>query len=294
MNLLNKMKYFLIFSGLLTFLSVGALWFFGLNTSVDFTGGIVANYDVTNQDSQALLASIPAVYAQNKLELENIKAQGNSIVVQTKSTDATLIQKVNEQLGLPLNSVEVVGSALGAEFAKKSALGVFLTVVGILLYISYAFRTVPKPYSGFRFAVSTIVALVHDILVLLGVFSVLGKFFFVEIDILFVTALLTLLGFSVNDTIVVFDRVRENLLHDKKSTKFFDLVNKAINETIRRSLISSSTVILVLLVMLFFGGSTIRLFMLALVVGMLVGTYSSIFIACPVLVLWETKRSAKK
>ena len=154
------------------------------------------------------------------------------------------------------------------------------------MYITWSFRKVPKPTSSFRFGISAIVALIHDVLVLLGTFSILGHFFGIEIDSLFVTAALTVIGFSVHDTIVVFDRIRENLRR-VGGENFAEVVNDSILQTLDRSLNTSLTVILVLIALLIFGGDTIRWFVLALLVGVTSGTYSSIFNAAPLLVVWQ-------
>lgn len=156
----------------------------------------------------------------------------------------------------------------------------------IVVYITWSFRSVPKPTSSFRFGVSAIIALIHDVLVLLGLFSIFGHFFGVEIDSLFVTAVLTVIGFSVHDTIVVFDRIRENLKR-VGGENFGEVVNDSILQTLDRSLNTSLTVVLVLSALLIFGGETIRWFVLALLIGVISGTYSSIFNASPLLVVWQ-------
>jgi preprotein translocase subunit SecF len=156
----------------------------------------------------------------------------------------------------------------------------------IVLYITWTFRKIPKPASSIRFGICAIIALVHDVLVLLGVFSIFGHFFNVEVDSLFVTAILTVIGFSVHDTIVVFDRIRENLKR-VGSENFEEVVNDSILQTLDRSLNTSLTVVLVLSALLLFGGESIRWFVVALLIGVISGTYSSIFNAAPLLVVWQ-------
>src|SRR6185369_15960728 len=166
----------------------------------------------------------------------------------------------------------------------------------IVLYIAWSFRSVPKPVSSWRFGVCAIIALLHDVLVLLGIFAILGHFWHVELDNLFVTAVLTVIGFSVHDTIVVFDRIRENLRRTSGSP-FAQVVNDSILQTLVRSLNTSLTAILVLFTLLLFGGITIKWFVVALLIGIVSGTYSSIFNAAPLLVLWDeldAKRRARK
>lgn len=163
-----------------------------------------------------------------------------------------------------------------------------------MLYIVWAFRSVPKPASSLRFGICTILALIHDVVLVIGIFSLLGHFFLIEVDSLFVTAILTIIGFSVHDTIVVFDRIRENLRR-MPNLEFANVVNESIIQTMARSLNTSLTVLLVLFTMLLFGGESIRWFIVALLVGITSGTYSSIFNAAPLLVLWEewSQRRAK-
>ncbi len=184
-----------------------------------------------------------------------------------------------------------VGPVVGKELTRNAFYQLILVSLGIVLYLAYAFRRVPRPVTSWRFGWSAIVALIHDLLVVLGVFSLLGHFKGVEIDSMFVTAMLTVLGFSVHDTIVVFDRIRENLkVYAGQSIEF--VVNHSIAQTIVRSLNTSLTVLFVLLALLLFGGETIRWFVFALFIGVIVGTYSSIFIASPVLVLWQRWKKA--
>ena len=166
-----------------------------------------------------------------------------------------------------------------------------ITILAIVLYVTWAFRKVPKPASGISFGVCTIIALVHDVIVVVGAFAILGHFFGIEVDSLFITALLTVLGFSVHDTIVVFDRIRENLR--KYDYSFEEIVNHSVLQTFARSLNTSLTVLFVLLALLLFGGSPIKSFILALLIGVISGTYSSIFNAAPLLVVWQNLKKKK-
>ena len=177
---------------------------------------------------------------------------------------------------------------IGKELEQKAAIALVISWVMIVLYITFAFRKVPKPASSFRFGVAAIVSLIHDALVVIGAFAIFGYYFHVEIDTLFVTALLTVIGFSVHDTIVVFDRVRENL-PKHLSKKFETVVDISITQTLARSLNTSLTVVFVLTALLLFGGETIKWFVVALLIGIISGTYSSIFNAAALLSWWEEK-----
>ena len=167
-----------------------------------------------------------------------------------------------------------------------------LVILGIVLYITFAFRKVSEPISSWKYGLVAIAALVHDVLIPTGVFAVLGHFLGYEVDTLFVTALLVILGFSVHDTIVVFDRVRENLRHSTGRKPFDQIVGESVSQTFTRSINTSLTTLLALIVLYFFGGSTTEHFSLALIIGIAAGTYSSIFIGSPLLVtlnLWKGK-----
>lgn len=183
-------------------------------------------------------------------------------------------------------SFESIGPVVGNEVKNNTVWAVIITLIAIMLYIIWAFRKVSYPARSSQYAVSAIFALFHDILITAGIFSVLGHFYGVEVGVTFVAALLTILGYSINDTIVVFDRIRENLLRSRNED-FESLVNRSVNETFVRSINTSFTVLLTLFVLYLFGGSTIHLFILALLIGVTFGTYSSIFVASAMLVAWQ-------
>ena len=182
-------------------------------------------------------------------------------------------------------SFSSVGPTIGNELKQKSYYAIALVLLAIVIYIAWAFRRVSRPVASWKYGVAAIIALLHDVIIPTGVFSALGHFLGYEVDVLFVTALLTVLGFSVHDTIVVFDRIRENLL--KREGSFEDIVNYSVNQTMTRSINTSATVMLVLLAVYFFGGESVRNFTLVLILGVFFGTYSSIFIASPILVVWH-------
>lgn len=176
----------------------------------------------------------------------------------------------------------------------RAIFAVILASVMIVLYIAFAFRRVPRHIGKWRFGLTAIIALVHDLGIMLGVYVYLGAFVGVEIDSLFITALLTILGFSVHDTIVVFDRIREKLKYQGKDESFEEIANQALNETLGRSINTSFSVLLTLLALFFFGSESIRYFVLSLLIGILSGTYSSIFVATPLLVDWQNWVKNKK
>ena len=180
---------------------------------------------------------------------------------------------------------DAVGASIGQELKRKSFNATLLVLLMVIVYISFAFRRVSKPIASWKYGLSAIIALFHDVLITLGIFAVLGRFYGTEINAPFIAAILTVVGYSVNDTIIVFDRIRENL--PKSRENFEETVNLSINQTISRSINTSFSAILALLAIFFFGGDTIKDFSLALIIGISIGTYSSIFLASPLLVVWD-------
>jgi len=281
-----KWAYF-AFSLLILVPGVISLVAYKLQLAIDFTGGTLLEIHF----QQALDNShIRDVAKSLRLELSSIQPSGeNTYLLRLKPITAEQNEELKKALGSNVEEkrFETVGPVVGKELTQKALAAVGIASIAIVVYIAWAFRHVPKPYSSWKFGISAVAALLHDVFVVLGVFSLLGHFYHVEIDALFVTAMLTVIGFSVHDTIVVFDRVRENLpkMADKS---FTEVVNFSLTETLVRSLNTSMTVILTLTALLLFGGEPIRWFIVALLVGITSGTYSSIFNAAPLLVLWES------
>lgn len=283
--------YYFIFSLLIILPGLYFLITSGLKLGIDFTGGALLEYRIQSTvDSEQLRK----VISGEEVEVGQITKSGdNTYIIRTKPLDQQKINVIKENLTEKFGPVEerrqeFVGPVIGKELTQKSGWALVLASITIVLYIAFSFRKVPKPASSLRFGIAAIVALLHDVLLVVGVFAILGKFLGVEVDTLFVTALLTIIGFSVHDTIVVFDRIRENLLKNI-GRKFIDVANISVVQTIGRSLNTSLTVVFVLVALLLFGGETIRWFVVALLVGIISGTYSSIFNATALLVWWEEK-----
>lgn len=262
----------------------------GLRLGIDFTGGALLEYGFKKELNVEVLKRV----VSQDVEVGQITTTGNkSYLIRTKPIDQSKINKIKADLISKFGPVEErrienVGPIIGKELTQKALIALGLASIAIVLYIAFSFRKVPKPTSSWRFGITAVVALIHDILVVVGIFSILGKILGVEVDTLFVTALLTVIGFSVHDTIVVFDRIRENLLKNP-GRKFTDITNLSIVQTLGRSLNTSLTVVFVLTALLLFGGETIKWFVVALLVGVVSGTYSSIFNATALLVYWEEK-----
>lgn len=257
-----------------------------LRLSIDFTGGSLL--EIQTKVSKEKLEEL----AKNeKLEVSSIQGSGDNIyLIRLKElSNDQKIKYVNLIGDATEKRFETVGPVIGKELTQKAILSIVVASLTIVLYMAWSFRQIPKPYGSWKFGMSAVIALLHDALVVLGLFSIFGVLWHVEVDSLFVTAILTVIGFSVHDTIVVFDRIRENL-PKMPSNSFEEVVDFSISETLVRSLNTSLTAVLTLLCLLLFGGTNIRWFVVALLVGIVSGTYSSIFNAAPLLVLWETKR----
>ncbi len=291
LNIIGKRKIWYTTSVVLFAASILAVGIWGLNFGIDFTGGTLYEIKWANKvpDNAAIVAAIN-------------KAEHVEVVVQLAGETNTLMrlpniteeshQKIAKELiklGAFLElSFETVGPTVGQELKQRSITALIIVLLAIIAYISFAFRKVSKPVPSWRYGVVAVVALFHDVVIPVGVFAALGHYLDVKIDILFVTAALTVLGFSVHDTIVVFDRIRENIIRRPGKT-FEETVNNSVNETLVRSINTSLTVLIVLLAVFFFGGVTIKYFVLMLILGIVSGTYSSIFIASPLLVSWYLK-----
>ena len=307
LNIIKNSKYFYLFSGTLLLISLLSLIAWGLKPGIDFTGGsflelnFMAGRPATGDIQKALTG----------LDLGELKIQESgekNIILRFKHIDEETHQKIISQIRdnfknerdpaqvVQEERFESVGPIIGKELRDRSWLAIFLASIMIIGYIAYAFRKVSKPVASWKFGVIAVVALIHDILIVTGTFSLLGHLAGVEVDSLFITALLTILGFSVHDTIVVFDRTRENLKinHEYREKKPFDeIVGKSVTQTFTRSINTSLTTLIALLILYIFGSEATRYFSLALIVGILVGTYSSIFIASTLLVSvekWQGKK----
>jgi len=270
-----------------------SLIFFGLKLGIDFTGGTLwelqFNQSVQSEQIKEVLAR--GGFDDSVVQLSSDKGLDNNVAIirikelkessdQKKAIEADFTSSIGPFTELQISTV---GSSVGNEIRNRAILAVFIASIGILLYIAYAFRNTQNPV---LYGLCALAAMLHDVLLVLGVFSILGEVADVEIDALFVTAILTVIGFSVHDTIVVFDRIRENLAR-KAAPEFEEVVNYSLAQTIVRSVNTSITVVFTLLALYLFGGESTKYFVLALLIGVVSGTYSSIFNASQLLVSWE-------
>lgn len=286
MELIKYKKIYFIISAIVIIPGIISLFMFGLNYGIDFTGGSLTEISNINSQNQSIIK----IFKENKIEIQSVKKNGDGLVIRSEPMTQSQHSKIIELLkrsdpNIREKSFETVGPTIGRETEVNALKAVFFASIAIALYIAFAFRAVSRPISSWKFGVCAILALLHDVLVVVGVFSILGKLLGVEVDSLFITALLTVMGFSVHDTIVVFDRIRENLKKNY-NLPFENVVNNSILETLNRSLNTSLTVVISLFTLLLFGGESIHWFVIALLVGIVSGTYSSIFNASPLLVAW--------
>lgn len=300
-RIIQKRNWLFAFSLAVTIPGLIAWGMFGLKLGIDFTGGsrLTISFAAERPAGPALAETV------TKIGIGTATAQtagDKDIVIRMPNLSNDQRQQALTAIqaaypGATETAFESIGPTLGKELFRRAVLAIGLVVLAIVLYISWAFRKVGiGPVPAWVYGVSAIVSLFHDLLIVVGVFALLGHFAHVEIDALFVTALLTVLGFSVHDTIVVFDRVRERLRIGREST-FEETVNVSLNQTLVRSLNTSLTTMLVLVALYLFGGESIRNFTLALLIGIASGTYSSIFVATPLLVVyerWQAKRRFAK
>lgn len=293
MWIIEKRKYFFGLSSLLVALSIAAMFVWGFNFGIDFTGGSIT--EVTySQDKPDLDSIKEAIDLNGQYEGYSVRPAGESgYVIRTKqineSQKNSLVDLISfgETENITIERFNSIGPVAGEELRNKSYIAISIVMVAILLFVIFAFRKVSEPVPSWKYGIATIVALMHDVLIPTGIFVVLGYVVGIEIDLLFVAALLSIMGYSVNDTIVVFDRVRENLLDNKEMNHkepFEETVGRGLMQTMARSINTSLTTITVLVFLYFFGGEATKNFSLILLLGMIAGTYSSIFLASPLLV----------
>lgn len=272
-----------------------------IKVGIDYTGGTTLQYGVKEDITNDKLASVRTNLEKNGIENPYLQiihvnkqqeTELNSILsirtkfIEENSTDQEVITGViSKNFDSPeLVQVTSVGPTLGAELFKNSMIALALALIGIIAYLTFRFQ--------FDYALAAILGLIHDTLFVVGIFSILGLFYNVQVDALFVTAVLTVIGFSVHDTIVVFDRVRENLKYYGKKMSFGEIMNASINQTLARSINTSLTTLITLLALYFLGGVTTKDFVLAMILGIMIGTYSSIFFCSTLVDIWENKKNS--
>ncbi len=289
----QRLKFFII-SGSLVLASIILLVIWGLKPGIDFKGGVLI--EIKFEEKYPNKAQF--INKLEDLKLNDLTVQvseQNRILVKFISDDDEVNTKVQARIkkNYPKSTIErtsFISSVISDELKNKAVQATVVAIIGIMFYVMWAFRKVSYPVESWKYGLGAILALAHDIIITLGVFVFLGHQYGLEVNIPFIAALLTILGYSVNDTIVIFDRIRENLNKIEAKKNFEDTVNRSINESLARSINTSLTVVVVLLAIIFFGGESIKYFAIALLIGIILGTYSSIFIASAILVeAWKMK-----
>jgi preprotein translocase subunit SecF len=292
LDFVGKRRIAVIFSVLLILIGIGSLVVKGgPNYGIDFAGGVLVQVKFQEETNAADIKKALKPMDLQGLTVQRFGDETNEYLLRAQNSSAELeglARQINNTLEetygkgkVEIRRVEMVGPQVGKDLREKGLLAILYAMIGILIYVSWRFE--------FRFAVGAILALVHDVLITLGAFSLTDR----EIDLPIIAAFLAIIGYSLNDTIIVYDRIRENMgKHAKEG--FSAIVNRSVNETLSRTILTSGTTLLVVLALFIFGGGVIHNFAFALLVGIIVGTYSSIFIASPLLIFWDSYRARKK
>jgi preprotein translocase subunit SecF len=290
MDIIAKRRIFLTISIALVVISAAVLSTSGLNLGIDFTSGTTLTYQFQGGDPGT--GDVYEALSRSGHPEAIVQAMGDDqYFIRTDDLGNSGVEEVNNEVAKLAEAPAIVldtstvGASVAEDTVRNAIIAVIVAAVFVMIYIMYAFRSVPNSY---KYAFAAIVALMHDVVIVLGVFAILGLAIDAEVNAIFIVGILTVIGYSVNDTIVIFDRIRENVTL-APGREFRNTVNLSINESVTRSLGTSITTTTVILAMLLFGGASLRDFLIVLLAGVVIGTYSSIFVAAQVLVLWERR-----
>lgn len=302
MFIVNHKKIFFGISIALVAASFVFMSVFSLQFGIDFTGGSVleVSYESRPENGKVLIEEKLSSIGQEGFVVRETGDTG--YIIKTKTIDEASKNNLISEISFDGKKAEekrfnTVGPTLGNELKTRASVALVIVILAIIMFIAYTFRAVSKPVSSWKYGLVAIIALVHDVIITIGFFSLMGHYLGTEVDTLFVTALLVILGYSINDTIVVLDRVRENLKDKQdniKDQKFEEIVGQSLKETFTRSINTSLTTLLSLGALYVLGGIATQSFALALIVGIVSGTYSSIFVAAPLLVVFKNSQKPKK
>ena len=295
MNIIGNRKIFLSISGLLVAAAIICIFIFGFRPGIDFTGGTLWQIKFPISNFQFSIDSLKEFFEKD-LGVKNTQvfpASEGSFLVRLghipEEQHQIYLSALKDKFGdIEELQFEAIGPSIGKELRQRAIWAIVLVLLGISLYVAFAFRKVSYPIKSWKYGVITLLTLFHDVAIPAGMFAILGWKFGIEVDTNFIVALLVIMGFSVHDTIVVFDRIRENLLDFKNRSDLPTLINNSVNSTLARSVNTSLTLVLVLLAMFFLGPITLKYFILTILVGTVVGTYSSIFVASPLLLYFTS------
>ncbi len=300
MTFLQLSKVFLVLSGLAILASIVLFITPGPKFSIEFTGGTLMEVRLPEGKTKEELNTVLQNYAKKAGSLGNYTisalngAAGHSFLMRMRDLTNEEHVALKSQMDKTFGNVQelqytTIGPSLSASLKQNSFIALAVASVAIIAYLAFAFRKLPRKLSPWKFGVLAVVAFIHDVIITAGVFIVLGRFTTFEFDPLFVTALLTILAYSANDTIVIFDRIRANLSYENRSESFETTVTRALKQSVTRTLNTAIAALIMLFAIFFMGSQSIRWFILALIAGTVIGAYSSYFIACPLLIFWRKK-----
>ena len=300
MFVIKHRKIFVLISAIMVFLSLTSIFVFGLNPGIDFRGGALTEIEyIRERPSQQILKEKVEEVGLGSMVLQPSGDKGYLIKSRDLNQNEHSVLLRTLSLGDEYPFVEKnfnsIGPSVGEELSRKAALAILLSSLLVVIFIAFSFRKVSRPVSSWKYGIIAIAALLHDVLIIAGLFALISHYSGIEASSLFVVAALTIVGLSVSDTIVVFDRIRENLKEQEEKIKieFKEVVARSLGQSYTRSILTSLTTILVLLSLFFFGPASTKYFALILTAGMFFGTYSSIFFASPILVMWNEARKKK-
>lgn len=300
MNLIKFRYIFFFISGVLIITSIAAVFAYGLKPGIDFTGGTLWQIAITQNNAEQTQNYIEELknFFENELNIKNAtiypEAEGQGYLIKfshiSEEEHQNYLTALNYKFGqIEEMRYEAIGPAIGKELKGKAIWAIIFVLLGISLYVAYAFRKVSYPVKSWKYGIITLITLFHDVIISIGALALLGWKFGVELDTKFIVALLVIIGFSVHDTIVVFDRIRENLLTDRGRKDLKEIINDSVRQTFARSVNTSLTLVLTLLALFFYGPLVLKYFTLLILTGTVIGTYSSIFIASPLLLFFKNK-----
>ncbi len=288
-NIIGRRKIFLTIALILVLLSAGSVAFFRFRLGVDFAGGTVWDVKIPNATPSQIKTVLEQAGAASPIVAYDSVTKNYSITLPEITEDQrnAYLSAMQTKFGAGVESQDFwsLSPSVSASLARRAILAIIFVLAGISLFVAYAFRRVSRPVSSWKYGFITLLTLLHDVIIPAGAYAAIGYFFGLTIDTNFIIALLVIMGFSVHDTIVVFDRTRENLSREKGKIDLPDVVNRSVNETMHRSINTSFSLALVLLALYFLGPGNLKFFALTLLIGIIAGTYSSIFVASPLLVM---------
>jgi len=297
MSLLKPAKFFLGLSAALMLISVVLLFTPGPKLSIDFTGGTMMEISLPEGTEKTSVAEALDTF-ESEVPLGNValtKTKSSTVLMRMRDISNDEHIALQKHLRTELGQIRemqftTIGPTVGESLKKRSFWALGIAAIAIVLYVAFAFRKVPRRLSPWRFGIIAVVTLLHDILITVGIFILISQVTSFEFDTLFITALLTILGYSVNDTIVIFDRIRDNLAEQGRKEDFYDVADRSLSQSIMRSINTSVSTLIMLSCLFILGSESVRWFVLTLMTGAIIGTYSSLFLATPLLVYWKKKQ----